>query len=122
MHFGEEVLTSPKDIANVFSKYFSDSPIAPVTSYDDSTCHVSQSFFLFPSTPSEVRATIVNLKTTSPGLDNIHASYIKEIADIISPIFAYVVNLIFNDAVFPHELKISKITPVFKKRQENSYQ
>lgn len=118
MHFGEEVLTSPKDIANVFSKYFSDSPIAPVTSYDDSTCHVSQSFFLFPSTPSEVRATIVNLKTTSPGLDNIHASYIKEIADIISPIFAYVVNLIFNDAVFPHELKISKITPVFKKSKK----
>lgn len=45
IQFGKEVLTSPKDIANAFSTYFSDSPIAPVTSYDDSLRRVSQSFF-----------------------------------------------------------------------------
>lgn len=112
----EEVLTTPKDIANAFSTYFSHLPSAPTTSYEDSLHHASQSFFLYPTTPSEVCTTIANLKITSPGLDNIHASCIKGIDDFISHTFAYIVNLMFTNAAFyPHELKQSKITPVFKK-------
>lgn len=108
-------LTHPDEIANAFSVVFS----APPSSSDPPTVdyprHVPQSFFLLPTSPTEVRSTILNLKNTSAGLDKVHASYIKDVVDVISGPFAYIVNLIFETGVFPKELKKSKTIPVFKK-------
>lgn len=108
-------LTHPDEIANAFNIAFS----APPSSSDPPTLyyprHVPQSFFLLPTTPTEVRSTILNLKNVSAGLDNVHASFIKDIVDVISDTFVNIVNLIFETSVFPKELKKSKIIPVFKK-------
>lgn len=108
-------LTLPNDIANAFSIIFS----APSSSADPPTLDywrlVPLTFFLLPTTPSEARFIILNIKNTSAGLDNMHASYIKAIVDIISDTFAHIVNLIFETGIFPKELKKSKIFRVFKK-------
>lgn len=60
------------------------------------------------------------LKKTTGDLDLVHPRYIKDTADIISNTLAYIVNLIFRTAVFPQELKRSKIFPVFKKGDNTS--
>lgn len=97
------------DIANAFSRFFSVHPNLSTTGRLDNSRRVSQSRFIFPTSPSEVRNTILNIKNTSRGLDNISSFHTKEILD-------YIVDaLVFKTGVFPKELKRSKIVPVFKK-------
>lgn len=113
---GSSTCSNPSDIANAFSSFFSEtSSLSTSTHIVNNIARASHSFFLYPATPVEVRATISNLKNTSPGHDKIHATCIKENVDAISDIFTHVVNLIFKSGVFPRELKKSLITPVFKK-------
>lgn len=102
------------DIANAFSRFFSVHPNLSTTGRLDNSRRVSQSRFIFPTSPSEVRNTILNIKNTSRGLDNISSFHIKEILD-------YIVDaLVFKTGVFPKELT-SKIVPVFKKGNRSNY-
>lgn len=102
------------DIANAFSRFFSVHPNLSTTGRLDNSRRVSQSRFIFPTSPSEVRNTILNIKNTSRGLDNISSFHTKEILD-------YIVDaLLFKTGVFPKELT-SKIVPVFKKGNRSNY-
>lgn len=57
----------------------------------------------------------MELKDTSAGLDNIRASHLKLVANLISNTLSKIVNLIFKSGISPQILKKAKIIPVFKK-------
>lgn len=116
-HDGRTFQTSDA-IANAFSQYFSSISAKSGQSCLNDKRHSLQSFHVFPTCSAEVRNTILSLKTTRAELDNISARYM-DMVDVIAPIFAHIVNLIFKHSIFPSELKKSKIVPVHKKADKS---
>lgn len=105
----------PDDIANAFSDYFSNLPTAGQSVATVNMCRSSHNFYLFPVTPDEVRATLLTLKDTSAGLDNVCAYHLKLVAHCVSVPLSIIINKIFALGIFPSFLKRAKIIPVFKK-------
>ncbi|CAF4853482.1 unnamed protein product [Pieris macdunnoughi] len=64
---------------------------------------------------SEVRNCILNLKKDKcSGRHNISGAILKRYHQIIVPPLTYIVNLIFSTGVFPDQLKLADIVPIFK--------
>lgn len=86
-----------------------------------SSPRVLQSMFLFPTSTTEVKKCIMNLKPKkSSGEDGITSAYLKKIAGYISPYLAHVVNLSFGSGIFPSALKDALVVPLFKKGDPKS--
>ena len=67
-----------------------------------------------PVTSEEICKTIINLKMGSPGYDNINSKVFKTTArHCVIPI-THLVNLSVTTGIFPDELKIARVIPVFK--------
>lgn len=109
------VYNDPFDIANIFNEQFCGNQLHAPPTFVETLQRLPQSFFLFPTTPEEIIAITKEMKITSAGLDNIHPSTAKLVADVIGRPFSYVINLMFSTGVFPQQLKKAKIIPVFKK-------
>lgn len=126
------------DIAEGFNEYFSSVGKNLAEAHSDHNAHndtvvhykhflpppVPFSLYLKPTTLSELRNVIANLKLTSPGHDNIDIRVVKECSDIILPFLKYIINLSFQHGCFPKNLQISKVTPIYKKgskSQLNNY-
>lgn len=92
----DRMLTNPTDTACAFSNFFASIPDIPGVNDPLISRLTPQSFYLFPTDPSEVHDMIMNLKNCSPGLDSICCHHIKDIVDIISEAFCHIVNLIFK--------------------------
>lgn len=73
------------------------------------------SLVLLDTDPNEVNNVIMNLKSESaPGWDEIPTKFLKLSRNILIPILCHLVNLCFSKGLFPHALKKSLITPVYK--------
>ena len=71
------------------------------------------SMFLNVVTPDENHKVINSLKNAAAGYDELTASILKMVSSsIISPI-AYLCNLSFDQGVFPSELKLANVTPLY---------
>ena len=63
---------------------------------------------------SEVKDIIDSLNNSASGIDDIPPKVLKSVADeIIDPI-TFICNMSFKDGLFPSELKLAKISPIFK--------
>ena len=70
---------------------------------------------LFPTCDFEVLNVISSLKNgKSPGWDNISNEVIKYVSYSILRPLVHVINLSFSGGVFPSELKVAKIIPIYK--------
>ena len=72
------------------------------------------SMFLTPVTESEISTTVKTFKNGSPGWDNIKDQSEQLIVEQLSEALCYVCNLSFKEVVFPKELKITKVVPIYK--------
>lgn len=73
------------------------------------------------STPKDILNVIKNLKNTnSTGHDDISTNIIKAVAEDISPVLSYLVNLSLEYGVFPDMLKISVVKPLFKQEDKQN--
>ena len=74
---------------------------------------VINSIFIQEVTVSEVRTTILSLKNSSP-------TFIakRSIDNCIIPL-THIVNKCFSEGVFPSELKLAKVVPIFKAGASN---
>ena len=72
------------------------------------------SFFIDPANEAEIINIISHLKEGAPGRDEIVARNLKCISDSIAYPLAQIANLSFQQGVFPEELKIAAVTPLYK--------
>ena len=70
--------------------------------------------FLNPCSESEVAKIIDKLKICASGYDNLPSVLLKENKTIFIPILTHVINLSLSQGVFPKQLKIASILPIFK--------
>lgn len=49
------------------------------------------------------------------GFDSIPAKFLKDAAEIITPVITYLINLSITNNHFPHKLKVARVIPLYKK-------
>ena len=70
-------------------------------------------------TDDELKKALRSLKPNkSPGYDDISSNVVKETSDIFFMLFKYIFNLSLQQGIFPENLKIAKVSPVYKKDEE----
>ena len=116
-------IDDPVTIANTFNDYFIN--IGPTLVSQITECKNDSSFrrfmpqpnlnsmFINMVTKSEVHKIISKLKDGSPGHDRITSSYVKLIAKNMSLPLTQAINRSLSQGVFPTELKIAKVIPLF---------
>ena len=72
------------------------------------------SVYLEPVTESEIRELVTSLKSAAPGYDNLRSSILKLSLPFICTPLTYISNLSLQEGVFPDELKIANVIPLFK--------
>ena len=67
-------------------------------------------------TDDEVKEALRSLKPNkSPGYDNISSNVVNETSDIFFTPLKYIFNLSLQQGIFPENLKIAKVYPIYKK-------
>ena len=61
----------------------------------------------------DVRTVISSLKNSSPGFDGIPAFVANQCIDNFIEPLTYIINMPFMEGVFPSELKLAKVVPIF---------
>ena len=123
-----EKITNRRTIANEFNKYFAslasnlntayneigEVTISPLPSFHDYLpSSNSSSIYLNYCSPEEVDNIIRELKNGKASDIPIHV--IKQSSRVISPVLCVLYNRCMKDGIFPDELKIGKISPIYKK-------
>lgn len=76
--------------------------------------NIVETFYITPTTEGEIEKIISNFKDTAAGWDNLSPNIIKQIRQsIVSPL-VHICNISFSYGIFPDELKIAKVIPIFK--------
>ena len=115
--------TDSATVNNTFNQYFSEvgfrlaSKIPPTSKFPTANIKsVPYSMFLEPITEEEVTHYIRSLNDhKSAGATEIPIKCIKLSNVIISPILTVIFNRCITEGIFPDDLKIAQITPIFKK-------
>jgi hypothetical protein len=126
-------ITNDQEIADAFNNYFVNIGPKLVSQMPQSTAnantflnhaHAYPSAFFTPATSDEVHNIIKQLKSASPGYDNITLSILKHIWPVISTALTHLINLSLQTGIVPDELKIAKVIPIYKSNdpsQLNNY-
>ena len=72
------------------------------------------SFFVEPTNTNGIKAVISKLKDGAPGRDGILPKHLKCISESIAYPLSKIANLSFEQGVFPTELKIAIVSPLYK--------
>ena len=112
----------PKICANTFNHFFTnigttlDIKITPsnINPLQFIPKNYTVNLFLSPATEQEIIEIINSLKNCAVGWDCLPASIFKENKDFFSNILKHMVNLSLEQGIFPKELKIANIIPIFK--------
>ena len=80
---------------------------------------VGTEFQMIPITVQETIDTVTSLRSTSPGYDDIPGDIIKKVVHTISSPITHIFNSSLRSGIFPSQLKLTKVTPIFKKGNKN---
>ena len=72
------------------------------------------SMYLAPVSETEIKKLISSLKSNTPGYDMIGSAVLKWCVDSISEPLSYVRNISLQEGLFPDELKIANVIPLYK--------
>ena len=115
-----DITSDNAKIVNEFNRFFVE--IGP-TLAKDITCDINpltyvntipNSMVIAEITVNEVFNVIHSLKNSSPGWDHIPAMVLKQCAHSYIDVLTYVINRSFSDGIFPNELKLARVVPIFK--------
>ena len=73
-----------------------------------------ESIFLTPTHQQEIRNIMLNIRNSAPGHDGISSKVINPVIETLLPPLTYITNLSFTEGVFPFELKIAQVLPLYK--------
>ena len=122
----DDIVSDSDNIANAFNNYFvsigaelSDSISSNVNpmSY---VSYVENSMFMPDLKECEVRDVILQLKNTSAGWDNLPTSIGKKCVDGYLAPLTYILNMCIRQGVFPRELKLARVIPIYKSSSKQS--
>ena len=102
---------------NVGTKCIKNIVIPPNKSYKDYLTSPCENLFNFtPVTEDDINIIILKLNSKmSSGTDGISNTVLKASMPIISKPLTLIINKILNTGVFPDNLKIAKVVPLYKK-------
>ena len=104
----ESDVCDPDRISNMFCDYFSsvatnlnnDIPTSNTDPMDYMPPRVHESFFVLPSTPSEIKNLIMSLPNKGFTIDSIPVFIYKKIVDYIAPVFSVLLNKSVSEGIF----------------------
>ena len=73
-----------------------------------------ESIFLTPTDQQKIHDIMLNTTNSAPGHDGISSKVINPIIETLLPPLTYITNLSFTVGVFPFELKIAQVLPLYK--------
>ena len=119
---GEKEVTNPKDIADRFNKFFTNIGPTLAKSIPKSSSlpqkylneKIKESVLFSPVLENEVKNILMLLKNSAAGWDGFDAQIIKQIKDFIISPFTHICNLSITTGVFPRQMKIANIVPIYK--------
>ena len=117
-----QVTMDPNVISNGFNNFFVNvGPTLASNIITDGISHrhfltesLQTSFFVEPTNTNEIKAVISKLKDGAPGRDGILPKHLKCISESIAYPLSKIANLSFEQGIFPTELKISIVSPLYK--------
>ena len=122
-------ITDAKSIADKFNSYFANvgyNLSKNIRSLSGKSIHnfltkpISTSFSFSATSTSEVLKIIKELKSkTSFGFDHISTVHLKRISHIIAPTLSLIINQSLHTGIFPGQLKIARVIPLFKNDDEH---
>ena len=115
-------ITDKMEISNRFNKYFTNVgqtlarkiPSTSTSYRDFLPSWNEESMYIDPVSHDEVKKIIMNLNEGAPGYDDVTAKCVKYVSNNILEPLAFLTNLSFKEGVFPKELKIAKVCPLYK--------
>ena len=114
------IVTDSEVIANEFNSFFvsiGPSLASNITCAKDPLTYVkgiANSIVVPNVICSDVRTVISSLKNSSPGFDGIPYFVANQCIDNFIEPLTYIINMSFMEGVFPSELKLAKVVPIFK--------
>ena len=115
-----KIISNSQVIAEEFSNFFVSigpqlaSNISTGTSHMVCMNSVANSVFIPDITTKEVRNVILLMKNSSAGWDDIPAYVTKRCIEVYIEPLTHVIDKSFKEGVFPSELKLAKVVPIFK--------
>ena len=110
----------PSHIANAFNDYFIEigpklaSEITPLANPLKYVTHLQNSIFIPDITETEVTNVVRTLNNSSPGWDELQPKLFKSHLELYLKPLTYLINVSIKQGIFPDELKIAKVVPIFK--------
>ena len=122
-------IVDESDIANEFNKYFvnvGNNLASKITNTTQSPFMymnnpVDKTFFVNPATTENLHKAVNQIKSNTPGCDNITSNMLKAILPCISTPLLHVINLSFSTGIVPLEIKVGKIVPIYKGGDSSKY-
>ena len=115
-------ITHDKDIANEFNKFFC--KIGPRLAENIPRSDLDPLYYVTPEknvfefrnvTSAELVSVIKKMKVSkSAGLDKISSKLLKAAGSAIIESLTYLFNLVLNTGIFPDDMKLAKVTPIYK--------
>lgn len=123
------VAGNEKFVANLFNKHYINTAVNLLNelNYNTSTVnhtvpvrqcirHIPSSIVLNPVTKEEIIQIIKSMKNQySAGFDKINIFLIKQNLNVITPVLVHLFNLSLTEGVYPDQLKLAIVTPIYKK-------
>jgi hypothetical protein len=127
----DSILNDASEIANGFNNYFvniGQTLANKIKSFSGSAIdllpsrNLQSSLFFEPVSPTETFNVINSLKPkTSCGYDHISPKLIKNSAKFLSEPLTYISNTSFQTGIFPSNMKIAKVVPIFKSNDNTQF-
>ena len=128
---GNSVFNNKQDIATNFNSYFTNigTNLAEEIStpkdilFSDYLIDDNSNHFEFTAISELDVVKIIDgfVPKNTSGFDGISTKFLKLIKIYISKPIALIINQMFNTGIFPEQLKIAKVVPIFKKGEDNLF-
>ena len=119
-------MTDPKEICNYLNHYFANVGRSIEESCPQSAVHFSQylrgdfpDFDFTLVTEMDVKKVVKSRRVSGPGSDDVSLRLIKDGIDILAPTITSLINKSLTSGIYPNDLKIAKIIPIFKGGERN---
>ena len=118
----DTVISDKNEIAGIFNTFFANVSHKISEDINSTKSHidylknsVTSSMVLSPPTPNELATQLKRSNANKSTSDNkIPTKLLIIAADVLPPYLAYLVEYMFTQGIFPDELKIAKVIPIYK--------